>query len=305
MYHYGERERTEPWVDPKTWRKFWLRRFFRIAPLYYLVLTGVFAFGQIKGHSGLDLKSYFSHLGFLFGFTPAGLSETFMPDWSLALEMQFYASFPFLMLFARRFGYPVLFFVCCLISAVANALIHYYEGTPAGLLGWYPQPTLLPLKLHVFAVGIMFCGIYFEGAKQLRSGWYWLGFSLFFTTCRSSYMWAMAIGYFCLFAVFQLPKTADKCGHLLSRANQKLQQSQWFHWPAELSYSCYLIHTIVFLTVFRWLVPKPDHPGKLAFLLLVLLMLGLSSVLGVVLHFGIEKPGIRFGKFLIKLLNRK
>jgi len=36
--HYFLRQDREPWESPRTWMKFWVRRFFRIAPLYYAVL---------------------------------------------------------------------------------------------------------------------------------------------------------------------------------------------------------------------------------------------------------------------------
>src|SRR5438477_6188480 len=36
VFHYHLRAQAEPWDAPHTWAKFWLRRFFRIAPLYYV-----------------------------------------------------------------------------------------------------------------------------------------------------------------------------------------------------------------------------------------------------------------------------
>ena len=39
VFHYQLRSKKEPWSEPGTWLKFWTRRYFRIAPLYYLLLT--------------------------------------------------------------------------------------------------------------------------------------------------------------------------------------------------------------------------------------------------------------------------
>src|SRR6516225_9730682 len=45
VFHYQLRAEAEPWSKPGTWLKFWARRFFRIAPLYYVMLAMALAAG--------------------------------------------------------------------------------------------------------------------------------------------------------------------------------------------------------------------------------------------------------------------
>jgi peptidoglycan/LPS O-acetylase OafA/YrhL len=37
-YQFTVRQEREPWSEAGSWLKFWTRRFFRIAPLYYILL---------------------------------------------------------------------------------------------------------------------------------------------------------------------------------------------------------------------------------------------------------------------------
>lgn len=81
---------------------FYLRRFFRIAPLYYLIVTAVFAVQWWAGNVDLfnlhikgGVEGYFRHLAFYQG------NSVF---WTIAAEFEFYAILPFLVLALARWG---------------------------------------------------------------------------------------------------------------------------------------------------------------------------------------------------------
>ena len=127
VYLAEDRARQEPPGTAPTIMKFWVRRFFRIAPLYYLILVSAFVFGaNIKnGYAILQaanpnqwqnaiiysperihytLANLLMHISFLFGACPAYSLSTGLPDWSIGLEMQFYAAFPLLFFLYHRLG---------------------------------------------------------------------------------------------------------------------------------------------------------------------------------------------------------
>lgn len=116
VWTVSSRATKEPFSHWSTWQKFYIRRFFRIAPLYFVALIIAYTFSdyyfellrQIYVNLGKDFYrpflqcqypvpiDIFLHLTFIFGLFPCAASSNVLPDWSLSLEMQFYAVFPIL-----------------------------------------------------------------------------------------------------------------------------------------------------------------------------------------------------------------
>ena len=84
-------------------RSFYLRRFFRIAPLYYfaIVLYAIVAYIQVR-FGGVDRTADYSLLNvasnvlFLHGLFPSANNSVVPGGWSIATEMMFYTIFPIL-----------------------------------------------------------------------------------------------------------------------------------------------------------------------------------------------------------------
>lgn len=306
-YHFVERQDKEPWGSPSTWFKFYIRRWFRIVPLLaavvgLLLLTPHF-WQACHLNSFSDCLLYFlGRITFVFGFSPASSVKSIIPDWSLALEMQFYLLFPFLVLFVRRFGFPFFICICSLIAAISLHLVSYYKGTPPGLWGWYPQPTLLPLKIHIFAVGMVSAGIYFEGARVLRSFWYLPAFLGLAAASPFGYTRLMGVVYALLYLLFLFNFSAARS--FFVRINNFFARHPWCYWPAETSYSAYLIHTIFFTfllsSVYQAMGGTPLSIR--GFLPLYLCSLFVINFTGYLLLIAIERPGIECGRRLISRL---
>ncbi len=164
------RNHFEPLATPRNWLRFWLRRFFRIAPAYYLSLALAIAassyflvgyeelqnLNPAKWHAGrvydparieYTLTNILLHLSFLFGLHPSYSFSTFLPDWSLSLEMQFYFVFPALFLLMQKFGY--------LKIAILIGLPVFVLGFGISKFIAYSEPSLLVMKLNYFIAGIL------------------------------------------------------------------------------------------------------------------------------------------------------
>lgn len=167
VFQANLRSTKEDWTDKWTWVGFWVRRFFRIAPLYYvLLMIGLLAGSAIydarvdidtalgkslqasSRYEDSSLTNILLHITFLFGLIPQYAFRTPLPDWSIGLEMQFYAAFPFIYLLARRLGWPAAMLGLA-VAGVAVAI-----GLSAAGIS-FPMPAFLALKIHVFAAGML------------------------------------------------------------------------------------------------------------------------------------------------------
>ncbi len=118
-------------------RNFWIRRFFRIAPIYYLGIPVYFAVetlqyairtGDVVIPQQYGAANILANLMFVNGFFPPANNNIVPGGWSIGTEMAFYALFPAAMaIMAKRSplsrrGALLLFIVIVLGSAAATAL---------------------------------------------------------------------------------------------------------------------------------------------------------------------------------------
>jgi peptidoglycan/LPS O-acetylase OafA/YrhL len=298
MHHFRQREEKERWEDPRTWRTFWIRRFFRIAPLYYVVLLVAWIL-RGSGHESPSAQFLFfvTHLTFTFGFIPGQVEVSGLPDWSLALEMQFYLVFPFLALAVRRMGAGKFFCACAVVALAANRLIGIYETGSAGWLGWWPQPSLLPLKIHVFAFGMVLAEGVHRGVGAMRGWSFWIALALVLPASRFNYMkveWACWVGILFLAAA---PRIGALAYRWMMWIESVLRKWPVFRWPAELSYGIYLIHALVLHSVFsKWGVEYGFSFLPVHFLMLVVSVTVVSAAIALPLFLIVERGGIRLGR---------
>lgn len=311
------RASIEPLKRRSSRLRFWIRRFFRVAPLYYVVLAlcvlgsspylAGFAYLQELNpshwHPGgvydpattvYDAWNILLHVSFVFGLSPDYSFSTFLPDWSLSLEMQFYLAFPFLYLLMRRAGFMRV--------GVALSLVCFAAGVVVQQHARFDEPSLLIFKLNYFVAGILI-------HRFLASpGW-------------SRRQILPLVGAFCCAAVdvrygadlVLLPLLVAAMLGLgwretqgrLTGVSRSLVNSRVVTFASETSYGVYLFHGF-FLSAAGWLIhthPELQALSRPERVLAVsaFVTCGAYAVSYVALR-AIEKPGIALGKRLIDRL---
>lgn len=155
-------------------RKFYIRRFLRIAPLFwlaipvYLVING--SGPSTNAPNGIGPLQVVLTATFLHGFWPDSVNSVVPGDWSIAAEMMFYLVFPFVIIAfgSRRHLYLALAIVLhlvnvCLFKPWAFALFSAYYGPGHEAFVWNTLHISFLNQLPVFLVG---CALFFA----LRDG---------------------------------------------------------------------------------------------------------------------------------------
>ena len=286
-------------------RNFYIRRFFRIAPAYYVVLAAALllshtlgearlAIGEVVPASRTSMERYFIddplrsallHASFVFGLLPQHAFSTPLPDWSLGLEMQFYLLFPLLFALLRGRFMPAMvgLFGAFLLVRVGLKL--------AGVE--YPMPSLLALKFHNFGAGMVLAHLFVKRVPLQRSGPL-VAVTLAFLAVgeRSPVMPAVL-----LFMWWFLCSPAAHAGGaraMLSRVFEHRSSSLL----AELSYSVYIVHLVFMLPLFA-VVARHTSGSLPAWLVASVALLALVAAVSWAVYRWVELPGIALGKRLL------
>jgi peptidoglycan/LPS O-acetylase OafA/YrhL len=315
VFHYVQRRAREPWQAPSTWTAFWLRRFFRIAPLYYAALAVAIAVGPWLGDARVDIASVVPgsmtsmerytdqslpnillHLSFVFGALPDYGFRTALPDWSIGLEMQYYLALPFLMLIIARIGWPA----GALVIAAAGILL--FSLRPA-FFATYEMPSVLVLKLHVFLAG-MLCAAAVGRSRRVVLGYALLAALLAALPIggRTAPV-ALAARMMIAFGMFDLIHHAVLGGVLarpLSRA-AALLGSRPFHLLGEASYGIYLSHLLVMLPAVAFVANTlgASTPAPARFALALAITTPAVAAVTWLAYVTIEMPGRALGRRLL------
>lgn len=142
-------------------RSFYLRRFFRIAPLYYLAILiyGAVYWFRHGALGAYTIGNVAANLLFVHGFVPSAINDIVPGGWSIGGEMAFYAVFPFVFAVAasidKRWGpVPIALGAVGMFAAYVAAwfvipLVTPFAITRNNIFYYWP-----PAQAPVFALGI-------------------------------------------------------------------------------------------------------------------------------------------------------
>ena len=325
VYNYNLRRSVEPWEEVSTWRRFWVRRFFRIAPVYYVCLITIMLFGTLylqwqhslairfhdewmidplaadsKAIWRFDLKTFAAHATFLFGIFPSQAVTSPLPDWSLGLEAQYYAIFPLAMLFWKRGKWLIIAVLTYMVALICRRLfgLGMGEGATVGLLPWnYPMPSFLGFKIGTFLVGMLLAEAVCKFQKSEPD---------------QSVILLILAGAICglqdnrlliaLYATLALCTFAAVDNSGVANAINNFLEKPSFKFLGDISYPIYLTHQLVLLPFcaawikLDWFV---GNTPTIRFLLSVMMVGPVVVLVSYALRKYIEMPGIVLGKKLL------
>jgi len=293
---------------------FLIRRFFRIAPLFWaaiLVYTAIHGlaprYWSPQGISGWQIAAT---AGFMHGWTPASIDSVVPGGWSIAVEMNFYLLVPLLYRWIKNLRHAVMCFLITLVTGVVASLVVgrlLYGCMPPErqyLIGGFTY-FWLPAQLPVFALGIVLYAVL--GVRRQEAGpaedrkWgallLLLGgyvFTAFFWRSNLHILLPQqvmaGVSFFLLAWGLSLYPTA-------------LLVNPVTLYLGRISYSVYLCHFAV-LDGTVWLlgrVPALSAASPATRFAAVLTLTGLGTLLIATLTYhGIEVPGRKLGKWVIR-----
>lgn len=296
-------------------KEFFIKRFFRIAPMYYFGIIFYFSLQFFK-HSILlgtitlppdyTWSNIFPNMIFMHGFYPAANNNIVPGGWSIGTEMAFYLLVPVLFLIFEKlkvkYGIKTVFIVLISMIIVIYSVEIYllkknYIDVSNNSFFYFNLLNQLP----VFLVGIVL--FYFDGKLFILNKVSLLIFILF--TFLALFIWIIdievsyvfipllsAFSFIFLFFLF-------KKNHYLNIKSLKR--------IGELSFSIYIVHFIFAIEISHQ-IERLLNPILNPFLMLLFLFLFTtvsSYFFALVTEKFIEKPGIEMGKRVINLKKRR
>lgn len=322
--NFHERRSSESWSSRSTFVKFYIRRFFRIAPVYYFFYLIVFLFiNKLNYISTLSIsnsskyinyhlniyelfKSFILHITFMFGVFPKYLQDNILPDWSISLEMQFYIIFPFLIILINKIGRFTPIILCTIIYLASKILLGNYN-TP-GLLFHYGQPSFLPMKINIFLIGILLGEANFlaKSSKEYEV-LKLLGFIFILSLIGNDIITICFSFYFILWNFSMLDYSPIFLTRTFTIIEKRLA-TNFTTFLANTSFSVYLSHLIVLYSCNAFFLKNDLYIGlqPLArFFLLFSCSIPIIYFISYLVYCYIEFPSIKAGKLLLDYIYQK
>ncbi|MFY7788963.1 MAG: acyltransferase family protein [Thermoflexibacteraceae bacterium] len=155
--------------EKSPFKNFFLRRFFRIAPMYYLGIIyylyqdGWGARYWLGDEPQVTLANIVANFLFIHGLNPYWINSIVHGGWSIAVEMMFYACMPYLFLRIKNINAALNFFVFTLLLRAVLQVILTHTPLIHETYLWNEYLFIyFPNQLPVFTIGIILYFIVIE-----------------------------------------------------------------------------------------------------------------------------------------------
>ena len=308
---------------------FFIRRFFRIAPLFYaLVLYFLWydGFGQRTPNEpdlAVGFGAILANLTFTFGLHPYWISSIVHNGWSIGTEMLFYVCIPLLYRTVTTLRKSLWFFILSLFfgKVITFILAHFIAPrTAPGPLAtefwaaFYYQSFFGQLPIFALGILLFFLIKAYEdktltdgiddqpGSRRTLARPILALFVLFYinsalqTFTTDGLVPKFVTDYALLYMPFIFALYLNPTKVLVNKMTMYL---------GKISYSLYLTHAVVIFAIEKVIPGHILGQGMLNYLFFLAVAFALTVVLATITYHLIEKPGQELGKKLIDKLERR
>lgn len=273
--------------------RFYIRRFFRIAPMFYLAaILYLVMYGLAPRYwapEGLSFWDVGSTFLFLQGFWPTSFNSVVPGGWSIAAEVIFYLIFPALYtaIEGRKFNVYYIFLLSCILAAL------FKTATFSILADSFQSNFYLVEKffyysifnqLPVFVLGIVaYKNIRIFSMNRLEVFYVCIGLTIYATMSYKLAIASVGLTIFLWTTVKFFEGTVDL----------------GFPQIGKLSYSIYLLH----FSIIELLLKISIAGGNIGFFTAFLIILISSSALSFIAKKFVEDKSIAFGTSLVQKIS--
>lgn len=288
------------------WQGFFIRRFFRIAPMFYLAIliygSGIAErIGFLADAQNFSLSNYLTHISFAHGLWPNHINSLVPGGWSVGVEVLFYALVPLIYRFVKSTHAAIWFLI---ITSSFAAVVQLVDNPLPAL--FTPQAwanfifLFLPTQIPVFALGILLFYI-FEQNKGTDGDLHTTEYAMPALTAGIVIAIWMTLSKYSNSILFSIPLALIMYGIMLRPLRFFVNK----YWGAlgKVSFSVYLLHFLCIPVVGKGLIGLfgPASTGleaTILYLLTVLITLAIVTPLANLTYMFIEQPGTALGKWV-------
>jgi peptidoglycan/LPS O-acetylase OafA/YrhL len=285
-------------------RNFFIRRFFRIAPMYYLAIIYYLwqdGFGPrfwLDGLNQVSALNIVSNFTFLHGFNPYWINSVVPGGWSVGIEMVFYCMLPFLFSRIKNIQHAANFIIITyVIRFICFRILYTFPLIPDHAFWYSYLHFYFPNQLPVFALGIfLYFLIYDDPAKISRKTLFLMAIILIVginPPFDDLHFYAFC---FILLAL------------ALERYHPKVLFNKFILHIGNISYSIYLTHFAVIylfekLGIFNMVSGNGKATSAINYMLNYAMLLLGAIVVSTITYILIEVPMQKVGKNMIRRLS--
>lgn len=281
----------------QTLKSFWVRRWFRILPLYYLVL--LFNYIMVDSSIGWNILYYIFFLqNNFYGVNFLAVS------WSLVIEEWFYLTSPIYLFAATRLLKKDQLVLAAIVAFIVGIIclrafyVYNFDNHFSGVNGQFL------VRFDSLFLGVLLACLKYKGWKLFEqlSGLLWFFVGLFISVGYVVYYWqvnrlgepildpnlVLIFGFFIL--PFGISLMIPYCSKITINADRNwLNKSIWFvvTWTSLLTYALYLTHSYIFSKLLH------TEAIEEKFVRIVLVWV-LTYIASAAVYFLFEKPILRY-----------